>query len=57
MALVPICSDFGAQENEICHCFNFPPSICNEVMGLNAMILGFWMLSFKPTFSWPRDQT
>ena len=27
------------------------PSICHEVMGLNAMMLVFWMLSFKPTFS------
>ena len=27
------------------------PSICHEVMGLDAMILIFWMLSFKPTFS------
>ena len=27
------------------------PSICHEVMGLHAMILVFWMLSFKPTFS------
>jgi len=27
------------------------PSICHEVMGLGAMILVFWMLSFKPTFS------
>ena len=27
------------------------PSICNEVMGLYAMIFVFWMLSFKPTFS------
>ena len=27
------------------------PSICHEVMELNAMILVFWMLSFKPTFS------
>ena len=26
------------------------PSICHEVMGLNAMILVFWILSFKPTF-------
>ena len=26
-------------------------SICHEVMGPNAMILIFWMLSFKPTFS------
>ena len=29
----------------------FSPSICHEVMGLEAMILVFWMLSFKPTFS------
>ena len=27
------------------------PSICHEVMGPDAMILGFWMLSFKPAFS------
>ena len=26
-------------------------SICHEVMGLDAMILVFWMLSFKPAFS------
>ena len=27
------------------------PSICHEVMGPDAMILVFWMLSFMPTFS------
>ena len=27
------------------------PSICHEVMEPDAMILVFWMLSFKPTFS------
>ena len=27
------------------------PPICHEVMRLDAMILFFWMLSFKPTFS------
>ena len=27
------------------------PSICHEVMGPDAMILVFWMLSFKPTFT------
>ena len=27
------------------------PSICHEVMGPGTMILVFWMLSFKPTFS------
>ena len=29
----------------------FCPSICHEVMGQHAMILVFWMLSFKSTFS------
>ena len=29
------------KKNEICHCFHFSPSICHEVMGLNAMILVF----------------
>ena len=28
----------------------FPPSICHEVMGPDAMILVFWVLSFKPAF-------
>ena len=27
------------------------PSVCHEVMGPDAMILVFWKLSFKPTFS------
>ena len=27
------------------------PSICHEVMGLDAMIFIFWMLSFKPAIS------
>ena len=27
------------------------PSICHEVMGPDAMVLVFWMLSFKPSFS------
>ena len=29
----------------------FSPSVCHEVMRRYAMILVFWMLSFKPTFS------
>ena len=29
----------------------FPPSVCLDVMGLDAMIFVFWMLSFKPDFS------
>ena len=31
--------------------YTFSPSICHEVMGLDAAILVFWRLSFKPAFS------
>ena len=31
----------------------FSPSICHEVMGPDAMILVFWMLSFKQLFHSP----
>ena len=51
MAAITICSDFGAQENKVCHCLNCFPSICHEVMGQDAVILFFWILSFKPAFS------
>ena len=37
-------------QNKVCHCFHCFP-VYHEVMGLDAMILVFWMLSFKPTFS------
>ena len=30
---------------------NVSPSICHEVMGPDAMIFVFWMLSFKPAFT------
>ena len=43
MSAVTICSDFGAPENKICHCFHCFPIICHD--------LSFWMLSFKPAFS------
>ena len=51
MAAVTICSDFRAPKEEICHCFY--PSICHEVMGPDAIILVFWMLSFKSAFHSP----
>ena len=44
MAAITICSDFGAQENKVCHCFHCFPH-------LFAMIFIFWMLSFKPASS------
>ena len=40
MAAVTIHSDFGAQENKVCHCFHFfVPSICHEVMGPDLLFL------------------
>ena len=38
---VTICSDFGAQENKVSHCFHCFPIYLHEVMGLHAMILVF----------------
>ena len=51
MAAVTICSDFGAQKIKSDTVSTVSPSICHEVMGPDAMMLVFWMLSFKPTFS------
>ena len=51
MAAVTISSYFGAPQNKVCHCLHHSQSICHEVMGLDAMILDFWKLSFKPGFS------
>ena len=49
MAAVTICSDFGApQKIKSVTVSIVSPSICHEVMGLDAMTL---MLSFKPAFS------
>ena len=38
-------------QNKVSQCFHCSPSICHEVMGPDAMILVFWMLNFKITFS------
>ena len=51
MAAITICSDFGAQKIKSVTVSIVSPSICHEVMGPDAIILVFWMLSFKPTFS------
>ena len=50
MAAITICSNFGAPKNKVTVSI-VSPSICHEVMGPDAMILVFWMLSFKLTFS------
>ena len=53
MAAVTICSDFGALQNKVCHCFHCFPIYLpwSDGTGPDAMTLVFWMLSFKPTFS------
>ena len=51
MAAVTVRSDFGAQEEEICHYFHLSPSICHAVMGPDAMILVFLIFSFKLALS------
>ena len=43
MAAVIICSDFGAPKIKSA---TVSPSISHEVMGPDAMILVFWMLSY-----------
>ena len=45
------CSDFGVQENKICHCFHCFPIYLPWNDGTRCMILVFWMLSFKRAFS------
>ena len=51
MAAITIHSDFGAPQNKVCHCFHCFPIYFPWSMGPDAMILVFWRLSFKPTFS------
>ena len=51
MAAITICSDFGAQKNKISRCFHCFPIYMPWSDGPDAMILVFWILSFKPTFS------
>ena len=47
MAAITICSDFGAQKIKSDTVSTVSPSISHEVMGPDAMIFVFWMLSFK----------
>ena len=50
MTVVTAYSDFGAKKINLVTVSTFVPSICHEVMGLDAMIFVFSMLHFKPTF-------
>ena len=45
MAAVTTCSDLGAQENKISVSI-VSPSVCHEVMGMDAMILSFLNVEF-----------
>ena len=40
LAAITVRSDFGAQENKICHCFHFPPSICHGTLWYNSVGAG-----------------
>ena len=51
MAAVTVCSDFGAQENKICHCFHFFPFCLPCSDGTRCHDLSFLNIEFKPAFS------
>ena len=41
MAVITVCSDFGAPQNKVYYCFHCFPIYFYEVMGPDAMILVF----------------
>ena len=47
MAAITICSDFGAPQNKVRHCFHCLPIYSHEVVGPDAVILAFCLLSFN----------
>ena len=49
MAAVTLCSDFGGQEKSAT-VPTVSPSTCHEILGPDAMIFAFLMLSFKSAF-------
>ena len=51
MVVITIYSDLGAQKYKVCHNFHCSPIYLPWSDGPDAMILVFWMLSFKPAFS------
>ena len=51
MVAITIYSDFGAPKIKSDTVATVSPSISHEVMGPDAMIFVFWILSFKSTFS------
>ena len=64
VAAVTICSDFGAQENKVCHCFYFFPfylpwsdrTRCHDISFLNVEFkTSFFILIFHPHQETSRD--
>ena len=51
MAAITICCDFWSPWNKVCPYFHCFPICLPRSDGPDAMILIFWMLNFKPTFS------
>ena len=51
MTTVIVHSDFEPKKIKSATVSTFSSSIYDEVMGPDAMILAFWVLSFKPAFS------
>ena len=52
MGALTICSDFGAQENKVCHCFHHFPIYLQWSDATRCHDLNFfWMLSFMQVFS------
>ena len=51
MTSVTVCSNLEPKKKNSVAVSIFSPSVYHEVMGLNAVILVFWMLSFKPALS------
>ena len=51
MAAITICSDFGVQENKVCHSFHHFLIYLPWSDGTRCHDLVFWMLNFKPPFS------
>ena len=50
MAVVTVCSDFGAQRNKICHCFHFFPFYLSQSDGTRCHDLSFLKAEFLSQF-------
>ena len=50
VASVTICSDSGARENKICHCFHCCPMYLQWSEWTRCYDLHFWMLNYKAVF-------